>query len=626
MAIIGNIPTPAPTPPRIGSHSSEATGPTGATQALPSRGRRALEAIARFLHLDRRLAQRSPSVGPAVEPRVAKHQSVSENKSSQAALDISDPQLKDRDHFDTQLVKPCGWDDLPASLRNSFKFKAALSDAAKTLEDPASTPNAINDVLSNIGKAMNGALKALPLGPRTAFTLDDGAALVKGLTAEIVKCAHESKSASVAFRLGKAGLPEVIDHALSGLTGSAKKFNAGEDIAPALSRHYGSDEDFIAEGVPKEISLPGKGVPRRDWLGRVFMPEPTVYKAEKFLGNGNFGSVYLFTSNTKPPSSVVVKVPKNTYTARENGVEVTKNTTRETRVAEPAREGLVAANAFGSGGGAKHIAALTGMVRTDDKLLLVFEQAKFGDLKNAVRKFDQPDDATPARRRELVQMKLTLALDIVHGVQRLQQAKGIEHFDIALRNVLLKDLGNDEGVVAQIADFGRSESFADGAAIKTAELPKGEGKGFPIRWTAPEVLAGQPSGPKADTWSTGMALYELFYSAEKPFPNVSTNQQVLELIVKEDFDPSAAGNLLAAPPSQTDWPGIDVKAVQALLIKMLQRDPDVRPMLDVVAADPLFTTDPDVGSGPVRKGIAELLSLGPVSPQVVQPDSTVYND
>ena len=65
---------------------------------------------------------------------------------------------------------------------------------------------------------------------------------------------------------------------------------------------------------------------------------------------------------------------------------------------------------------------------------------------------------------------------------------------------LLDDKGN-----VKIADFGLSNIMKDGNLLRTA-------CGSP-NYAAPEIISGQPYGPKVDIWSCGIILYALLCGA-----------------------------------------------------------------------------------------------------------------
>jgi serine/threonine protein kinase len=113
------------------------------------------------------------------------------------------------------------------------------------------------------------------------------------------------------------------------------------------------------------------------------------------------------------------------------------------------------------------------------------------------------------------------------GLQALRQ-QNIIHRDLKPANLLISKRGKTP--ILKISDFGLSRFLEPGSLAETYV-------GTPL-YMAPEVLANQQHGNKADLWSVGVLLYEMLYG-RVPFP--AHNYQELVYKVnnqKVSFDPS----------------------------------------------------------------------------------------
>jgi mitogen-activated protein kinase kinase kinase len=84
------------------------------------------------------------------------------------------------------------------------------------------------------------------------------------------------------------------------------------------------------------------------------------------------------------------------------------------------------------------------------------------------------------------------------------------HRDIKGGNVLITREG-----VAKLADLGASRVYND--PDMTSNITSAQGSTF---WCAPEVIQGQGYGRKADIWSLGCTLIEMF-TGKHPWPELA---------------------------------------------------------------------------------------------------------
>ncbi len=148
---------------------------------------------------------------------------------------------------------------------------------------------------------------------------------------------------------------------------------------------------------------------------------------------------------------------------------------------------------------------------------------------------------------------MRLARQIVQGLDAVH-ATGILHLDIKPDNVLLEPTGN-----ARLTDFGISsplDSGREGAAAPQRTL------GTPY-YVAPEIVRGEGADARADLFSTGVLLFELF-TGGRPF---RTGQSVAEVFRIKLEEPAATADSI--------WPDVP-PVLAAVLAKCLEKDPDQR--------------------------------------------------
>nr|XP_054762483.1 receptor tyrosine-protein kinase erbB-3-like [Lytechinus pictus] len=160
-------------------------------------------------------------------------------------------------------------------------------------------------------------------------------------------------------------------------------------------------------------------------------------------------------------------------------------------------------------------------------LLLVLEYAPYGDLKNYLRK-NRGMVAEMAQK----DVQLRMAHDIISGLLWLHQADFV-HIDLAARNC---QVCSDTSV--KIGDYGLAlEKYPEDYYIT-----KDECHAVPIRWLGPEVIEirGQDIKPKKITkqsniWSFGVIMLELSTAADRPYPNLSDEQVLKQVVMDQDI-------------------------------------------------------------------------------------------
>jgi len=133
-----------------------------------------------------------------------------------------------------------------------------------------------------------------------------------------------------------------------------------------------------------------------------------------------------------------------------------------------------------------------------------------------------------------------LTLGIAAGLKHLHSVQVI-HRDVATRNVLI-----DENGVAKLTDFGMSRDQEEGAEyVQQTKTSTG-----PLKWMAPEQMVDRIVSSKADMYSFGIVMWEM-YARSEPWPGVMALQAAGNVMagkqhaVAEETTPMAAAIMLA---------------------------------------------------------------------------------
>merc|ERR1719253_480037 len=257
---------------------------------------------------------------------------------------------------------------------------------------------------------------------------------------------------------------------------------------------------------------PGPAAP----LGR--KPESIgQYIIGKSIGEGTFGKVKLGT-HVLTGEKVAVKVLEKERIVE---VEDVGRVAREIHILKLLRH--------------PHVIQLYEIVETTRQLYLLMEYASGGELFDYI--------VANARVKELEACKffhqILTAVEKIHSMQ-------VAHRDLKPENLLL-----DEHRNIKIVDFGLSNTFQDGALLKTA-------CGSPC-YAAPEMIAGKKYVPSlCDIWSCGVILFALI-CGYLPFEDQNT-ACLYKKILKGEYQ---------APNFLSD-------AARDLIRKMLTTDPTKR--------------------------------------------------
>ncbi|KAF4680369.1 hypothetical protein FOZ60_013658 [Perkinsus olseni] len=242
------------------------------------------------------------------------------------------------------------------------------------------------------------------------------------------------------------------------------------------------------------------------------------------IGEGTFGKVKL-GKHIATGEQVAVKI-------LEKGKIITpadfERVSREIRILQSLRR-------------SPHVIQLFEIMETPWEVFMVMEYASGGEL------FDYIVDNGKVSESEACKF----IRQIVSGACSLHRAN-VVHRDLKPENLLLDQDGN-----IRIADFGLSNFFQPGQALRTA-------CGSPC-YAPPEMVAGLPyDPPKCDVWSVGVILYAMI-CGQLPFEDQHTPTLYKKIL---------NGAFKAPKRSKTS------REVRRLISRMLTPDPNERPTFE----------------------------------------------
>jgi ligand-binding sensor domain-containing protein/serine/threonine protein kinase len=268
------------------------------------------------------------------------------------------------------------------------------------------------------------------------------------------------------------------------------------------------------------------------------------YQIEEKIGSGGFGLVYKATHlSLKRPVAVKVFRPSAGNTSLESLERFRREGISGSRVNHPN-----AVSVLDSGVSANGIA------------YLVMELLEGYTLTHEILK---ERFFTPWRCAEIL-VPVCEALDAAHSGSLI-------HRDIKPDNIFLHQ--TTLGEVVKVVDFGIAKLVDDTFNFDLDTLTESGVVGTPT-FIAPERLANKPYGGRADVYSVGIILYRML-AGRLPF-QVEDKTNVLAI---------ALMSLNEKPPSIRAFnPNVSV-ALEALVMKLLEKDPQNRPTAKEVAEE-----------------------------------------
>jgi serine/threonine protein kinase len=198
-----------------------------------------------------------------------------------------------------------------------------------------------------------------------------------------------------------------------------------------------------------------------------------------------------------------------------------------------------------------------------EKLVMVSPYAERGDLCKLVEGLVQDksrdknqDDALPYLEEPQL---LRWFCELLSALQYLHKRK-VLHRDIKTKNVfLMKDMS------LRLGDFGVAREL-DATDAKAQTVT-----GTPYYYS-PELCTNKPYGPKSDVWQLGVCMYEIL-AFRRPFDGKHFMSVVRCIMTKE-------------PPPLPDRYS---KHLRAIIMQMLQKDPEDRPSVQEILDSPFIS-------------------------------------
>ncbi|EJK74608.1 hypothetical protein THAOC_03705 [Thalassiosira oceanica] len=211
---------------------------------------------------------------------------------------------------------------------------------------------------------------------------------------------------------------------------------------------------------------------------------------------------------------------------------------------------------------------------------IVMELARGGDVFDRLAKRKV---YTEANARDLCRSML-------ESVQFLHE-RGIAHRDIKPENLLLMD--EDSDTQLKLADFGFARRFSQTHPDHSMKTKCGTPAFVP-----PELVLGQPYGPKCDIWSAGCTLFMLL-SGRAPFNAKKSGKNAM-------FRAIRAGDFVFYDDY---WKNINIEA-KKLVLNMLQVDPSSRMSAKEALESEWINMDDDaLRRSSLDKSLAEIVSF-----------------
>jgi hypothetical protein len=258
------------------------------------------------------------------------------------------------------------------------------------------------------------------------------------------------------------------------------------------------------------------------------------YRLVSLLGRGGMGEVYRADDLTLDQPVALKFLP--------DGVAVS-----DVRLAQFHNELRVARQVSH-----KNVCRLYDLGDAEGRRFLTMEYVDGEDLSSSLRRFGRmpPDKA------------VQIARQLCAGVAAAHE-RGVLHRDLKPANVMLDGNGD-----VRITDFGIATAAAD-AGAEIAGTPQ---------YMAPELLRGKPASIKSDLYALGLILFEVFTGTR-----VFQGKTVAELRRLHDTP-------IETTPS-TIVRDLD-PAIERVILRCLERDPDKRPVSALTIAASLPGADP----------------------------------
>ena len=230
--------------------------------------------------------------------------------------------------------------------------------------------------------------------------------------------------------------------------------------------------------------------------------------AEKVLGAGEFGEVYLATQ-----SNIQVAAGSKKTTSKKRAVKLLKAGAGKDDKEEFVRECQMMLKCDGH----PNLVKLIGVAIQQAPWLCVLEYMEYGDLRTVLKAADEKGLELCAGEQVLLCSQLASACAWIAKARLI-------HMDLAARNVLL---GADNRI--KVADFGMTQAMPPG---EDTLVLKGNVR-LAIKWSAMESLMENTFSEKSDVWSTGIVFWEILNYGRFPYTGIN-NLDVLFFLISGD--------------------------------------------------------------------------------------------
>ncbi|KAH3768100.1 serine/threonine-protein kinase STY17 [Pelomyxa schiedti] len=157
-----------------------------------------------------------------------------------------------------------------------------------------------------------------------------------------------------------------------------------------------------------------------------------------------------------------------------------------------------------------YVLSCLGAVLIPGKLCLVTEFLPMGSLTDVLKKGPLS-----------YYVKLRMALDCARGMVYLHNSN-VVHLDLKTDNILVVSLSSKSPVICKIADFGASQTAASFACLLSCCTGT-------LSYMAPEVIARNHLSSKADVYSFGIILWQIF-TRTSPFSSIESAFALMEYV------------------------------------------------------------------------------------------------